>query len=150
MQALEDWTKAFYLKSRAEWPSNPVPQFSNQGTPWFDQSASELPDQAVIHGMTNYLSNLRMYIQRISSDNFGNLANLTPLYLLTVPAIWTDKLRNDICITLNKDFASEKLVVLAKPEAAISYAASKKKIELQDEDCIIVCDVSGLVVRVQY
>lgn len=150
-QALEDWTRAFYLKSGVRSPANLIRQVSQRT----HKSASELPDRTLVQCLASYLSNLRTYVQRISSDphlrahNLGNFSDFAPLYLLTMPEIWTDKLRNDICNAFNRDIANEKLIVIAKPVAAIFYAAAKKKIELQDEDCVIVCDVSGLVVWVQ-
>ena len=152
-RALQNWTEAFYLQARAKTSAS----LNHQVSPrigCIDQSLPELPDQVLIECLENYLPSLRTYINAVSFDtlsehNLGDISDLNPFYLLTVPAIWTDKLRNDVCNTLNKNIDNEKLITITNPKAAIFYAAAKKKIELQDEECVTVCDITGPVVLSQ-
>jgi hypothetical protein len=104
---------------------------------------------------TDYLKEIRTYIlEDILPKRFGQnfLAELPLKYVLTVPAIWSDKARSlTKTAAVGAGIPENDLDLITEPEAAALYCSTLcDEMELGEGDRFLVCDAGGgTVVRVQ-
>lgn len=107
-----------------------------------------LPNIQPIDYATDYLREVRNYInEHVFPKNFGQgfLDHQDIKYVLTVPAIWKDKARDQTKrAAMNAGFSEEDLTLVTEPEAAALYCSTLcHEVELKDGDCFLICDAGG-------
>lgn len=96
----------------------------------------------------DYLKEIRNYIVNVVlPKEFGQnfLANQPLKYVLTVPAIWSDKAR-DLTkkAAVQARISEEDLDLITEPEAAALYCSTLcHEVDLVDGDYFLVCDAGG-------
>jgi molecular chaperone DnaK (HSP70) len=115
-----------------------------------DWEHPNMPGKKAVDYAADYLSCIRRYIvdeHLRSNAELGSvlLRNQSVSYVITVPAIWTDKAKD-----LTRQAASRagipesRLVFIAEPEAAALYCATiSKEVLLRAGDRFVVCDAGG-------
>jgi molecular chaperone DnaK (HSP70) len=98
--------------------------------------------------IVDYLTALRLNFERVMQGRYReSIWRDTPIeYIITVPAIWTDKSKN-----LTRECAVEagmgrksQIQIIKEPEAAGIYALdSVDDIDLEIGDTFVVCDAGG-------
>jgi molecular chaperone DnaK (HSP70) len=64
-------------------------------------------------------------------------------FVLTVPAIWTDKAK-ELTVQAATRAGMENLVLMTEPEAAATYCATLcAETDLREGDIFLVCDAGG-------
>ena len=111
-------------------------------------SHSLLPRKRPVDFAADYIKEIRNFVlTEVLPKDFGNafLANQRLKYVLTVPAIWTEK-----AIDLTKTAAvragipEEDLVLVTEPEAAALYCSTLcHEVDLNDKDRFLICDAGG-------
>ena len=100
---------------------------------------------------TDYLSALHIHVERMLERSIVKaiLRRTQREYIITVPAIWSEKAR-DLTAKCAADAGmglQDKLHIVSEPEAAATYAISKfKEInsgDLKIGDTFVVCDAGG-------
>lgn len=108
----------------------------------------DLPNMRPVDYATDYLREVRHYINdHVFPKEFGQgfLEQQHIKYVLTVPAIWNDKARDQTKrAALNAGFRERDLILVTEPEAAALYCSTLcHEVELTDGDCFLVCDAGG-------
>jgi molecular chaperone DnaK (HSP70) len=107
-----------------------------------------LPNKNAVDFAADYLTAIRQYVvDVVLPRHFGRefLNNLQFSYVLTVPAIWTDKAKD---LTRKASIAAgipdDRLSLISEPEAAALYCATIcEEVDLRDGDRFLVCDAGG-------
>ena len=109
---------------------------------------ASLPSKTPVDFAADYIKEVHDFVLReVLPKDFGNafLANQRIKYVLTVPAIWTDK-----AIDLTKTAAvrsgipEEDLILVTEPEAAALYCSTLcHEVDLKDKDRFLICDAGG-------
>lgn len=107
-----------------------------------------LPDKEAVDYVSDYLSCIRNYVlKEILPSRYGAqfLENQQISYILTVPAIWSDKAKE-----LTRQAATtagiprNKLTLITEPEAAALFCATLcKEVDLFEGDRFLICDAGG-------
>jgi len=108
----------------------------------------DLPNKGPIDMTADYLSLLRKHVLETSlRKHFGKefLENQTIKYVLTVPAIWSDKARNATKRAAERaGIPEEDLDIVTEPEAAAIYCSTLcTEVSLRDGDSFLICDAGG-------
>ena len=108
----------------------------------------QLPDKKGIDYATDYLSCLiRHLTSKVLVSRFGSefLYNLKLSYVLTVPAIWSDKAKERTRIAaINAGIQGDALSLISEPEAAALYCATLcNEVDLRSGDHFLMCDAGG-------
>ena len=108
----------------------------------------KLPEKRAIHYATDYLSRLNHHLStQVFVNRFGAnfLQNQQLSYVITVPAIWSDKakeLTRKAAVTAG--IRSESLTLITEPEAAALYCATLcTEVDLGPGDRFLICDAGG-------
>jgi molecular chaperone DnaK (HSP70) len=107
-----------------------------------------LPNKSAVDFAADYLTAIRQYVvDVVLPSHFGEdfLNNQQFSYVLTVPAIWTDKAK-DLTrkAALAAGISDDKLKLITEPEAAALYCATIcVEVGLRDGDRFLVCDAGG-------
>ena len=107
-----------------------------------------LPDMKAVDFAGDYLTRINQYVtQEVLPSHFGErfLQNQKVSYIVTVPAIWSDKAKQQ---TRQAAFAAgiepEKLTLITEPEAAALYCATLcDEVDLEPGDRFMICDAGG-------
>jgi molecular chaperone DnaK (HSP70) len=107
-----------------------------------------LPNKSAVDFAADYLKAIHQHVVNIVlPSHFGSefLNNQKFSYVLTVPAIWTDKAKD---LTRKAAVAAgipdDKLELITEPEAAALYCATIcVEVDLKDGDRFLVCDAGG-------
>ena len=109
---------------------------------------SSLPNKSPVDFAADYIKQVRNFVlTEVLPKDFGSafLANQRIKYILTVPAIWTDK-----AIDLTKTAAvragipEADLILVTEPEAAALYCSTLcHEVDLKDKDRFLICDAGG-------
>jgi molecular chaperone DnaK (HSP70) len=96
----------------------------------------------------DYLTLVNRYVEDTAfSDEFGKefLTAQRKIYVITVPAIWSDRAKNLTRQAASKaGIPEEKLLLVTEPEAAaLCCAAAGDEVDLDDGDNFLVCDAGG-------
>src|SRR5436190_8216032 len=110
-----------------------------------------LPDKEPVDFTTEYLTCVQNYLQNVCLPRqFGDdfLQNQRMTYIVTVPAIWTDKAkdltRRAASQAVGVPFTDNSLILISEPEAAALYCSSMcQKVDLKAGDRFLVCDAGG-------
>jgi molecular chaperone DnaK (HSP70) len=97
---------------------------------------------------TDYIRELRKYIlEVVLPQEFGKefLANQLIKYVLTVPAIWSDKATNlTKTAAIRAGIKEDALELVTEPEAAALYCSTLcPEVNLNKEDIFLICDAGG-------
>ena len=108
----------------------------------------DLPSKRAIDYATDYLREIRTYInETVFPKEFGKifLAQQDIKYVLTVPAIWNDKGKDQTMkAAINAGFEEADLTLVTEPEAAALYCSTLcHEVDLIDGDCFLICDAGG-------
>lgn len=108
----------------------------------------DLPEKTATDYAKDYLHSINQYVtQEILPNRFGTkfLQNQKLSYVITVPAIWSDKAkeqtRQAACAAgIEKD----NLTLITEPEAAALYCATLcNEVDLEPGDRFMICDAGG-------
>jgi len=107
-----------------------------------------LPGKEPIDHVQNFLKEIHQYvITEALPQDFGRqfLARIPIQYVLTVPAIWSDKARDSTRKAAVKvGIPDRDLTVITEPEAAALYCSTLcHEVDLTDGDHFLVCDAGG-------
>jgi molecular chaperone DnaK (HSP70) len=108
----------------------------------------DLPNKEPIDLAADYLKEVRQYVvNEVLPNEFGAtfLENQRLKYVLTVPAIWSDKAR-DLTkrAAIRAGIPEEELELITEPEAAALYCSTLcHETDLKDGDRFLVCDAGG-------
>jgi hypothetical protein len=96
----------------------------------------------------DYLTQVRTHIMDTFLPNqFGDvfLRNQQISYVITVPAIWSDKAKHLTSQAASRaGISEENLQLITEPEAAALYCATMcDKVDLNDGDRFVICDAGG-------
>lgn len=107
-----------------------------------------LPEKSAVDYAADYLTCVMQHVtEKVLPSHFGNLflQNQQVSYVLTVPAIWSEKAK-----ALTREAAvragipEKKLTLITEPEAAALYCLSLGDVvDLQTGDRFLVCDAGG-------
>lgn len=109
------------------------------------------PDKEPVDFTTDYLTCVHSYVQKVCLPRqFGDdfLRNQRMSYIVTVPAIWTDKAkgltRQAASQAVDVPASDDDLILISEPEAAALYCSSMcQEVDLKDDDRFLVCDAGG-------
>jgi molecular chaperone DnaK (HSP70) len=95
----------------------------------------------------DYLTCIHNFVETFLPTTFGAefLRNQRRVYLITVPAIWSD-LAKDLTrqAAARAGIPDDKLFLVTEPEAAALYCATTcEEVDLDDGDHFLVCDAGG-------
>jgi hypothetical protein len=107
-----------------------------------------LPDKRAVDYATDYLARLNHHLStQVFVNRFGAnfLQNQKLSYVITVPAIWSDKAK---ALTrgaaVRAGIESESLTLITEPEAAALYCATLcNEVDLGPGDRFLICDAGG-------
>jgi molecular chaperone DnaK (HSP70) len=108
----------------------------------------DLPSKTAVDFTADYLTCVWRHVtEKVLPSHFGPLflQNQQVSYVLTVPAIWSEK-ANSLTrqAALRAGIPSRKLILISEPEAAALYCVTIcKEVDLQDGDSFLVCDAGG-------
>jgi molecular chaperone DnaK (HSP70) len=125
--------------------TSPFAQFFQSDRGW---KHPDLPNKKPSEFVADYLNEVRQFIVNTALPNdFGDkfLRNITPQYVLTVPAIWRDKAK-DLTkkAAVRAGIPLKDLTLVSEPEAAALYCATLcREVELEDGDHFVICDADG-------
>ena len=108
----------------------------------------QLPDKSAWDYTVDYLTAVVSHVfSEVLPAHFGPrfLENQKKSYVLTVPAIWTDKAK-DVTrrAAVKAGIPESKLVLVTEPEAAGLYCATMcTQLDLREGDRYIICDAGG-------
>jgi hypothetical protein len=96
----------------------------------------------------DYLTHVRKHIMDTFLPNqFGDvfLRNQQISYVITVPAIWSDKAKHLTSQAASRaGISKDSLQLITEPEAAALYCATMcDKVDLRDGDRFVICDAGG-------
>jgi hypothetical protein len=108
----------------------------------------ELPEMRAVDYAGDYLTRIIQHVtQEVLPSQYGErfLQNQKISYVLTVPAIWSDKAKQQ---TRQAAFASgieqDDLTLITEPEAAALYCATLcEQVDLEPGDRFMICDAGG-------
>lgn len=109
----------------------------------------DLPqDKKAVDYAADYLTKVRAHIMdKFLPDQFGRvfLRNQQIAYVITVPAIWSDKAKHLTSQAASRaGIPQENLQLITEPEAAALYCATMcDKVDLNDGDRFVICDAGG-------
>ena len=108
----------------------------------------KLPEKRAIHYATDYLSRLNHHLStQVFVNRFGAnfLQNQQLSYVITVPAIWSDKAKElTRKAAVMAGIRSESLTLITEPEAAALYCATLcDEVDLGPGDRFLICDAGG-------
>jgi molecular chaperone DnaK (HSP70) len=96
----------------------------------------------------DFLRELRMYVMEVYlhqcfGENF--LTNLHVQYVLTVPAIWSDKAKDSTKrAAVSAGIPANRLSLVTEPEAAALYCSTLcREVDLEGGEYFLVCDAGG-------
>ena len=106
-----------------------------------------LPEKGAFDFTVDYLKELRTYILKNLEKRYTKrvLSTQEIKYVVTVPAIWTDKTRSlTKKAAVHAGFPEDDLDIVTEPEAAALYSATLcHDVDLTDGDRFLVCDAGG-------
>lgn len=107
-----------------------------------------LPDKTPLDYSADYLSAIHDYFQNDylpSAYGPAFLARQRVAYVITVPAIWTDKAKNlTRQAAVRAEIPDSQLLLITEPEAAALYCSTMcKEVDLTIGDRFLVCDAGG-------
>lgn len=113
-------------------------------TSGYDHVGGETCEKMVV----DYMTSLRQRALEFLKSAFGSaLVNSTPIeYIITVPAIWTDKAQFKTRLCAQKAGMGDKdtIQIVSEPEAAGMHALeSMPNLGLKVGDTFVVCDAGG-------
>jgi molecular chaperone DnaK (HSP70) len=113
--------------------------------PWAHPS---LPYKQPHDYVEDFLKEIRKYLLEVAlPKNYGDafLTNLSIRYVLTVPAIWSDKAMDLTRRSAVKAGIPEsRLTMITEPEAAALYCSTLcREVDLKPGDYFLVCDAGG-------
>lgn len=142
--ALEESLAAHYATGMtSDGPSTRERNWLNES--WINAS---LPNKDPYTYVEDFLKNVRAHIiDKELPNSFGKefLANLSVQYVLTVPAIWSDKAK-DLTqkAAVSAGIPRQDLTMVTEPEAAALYCSTlHHEVDLKDGDYFLVCDAGG-------
>jgi molecular chaperone DnaK (HSP70) len=115
----------------------------------------ELPEMKAVNYAGDYLTRINQYVTKeVLPVRFGErfLQNQQISYVITVPAIWSDKAKKQTRqAALTAGINPEDLTLITEPEAAALYCATLcDEVDLEPGDRFLICDAGGgTVVRFQ-
>lgn len=123
--------------------SNLERMFSTDG--WKHAS---LPDKKPCNYVEDFLTEIRDYVVNVAlPKNFAQafLQSVSIRYVLTVPAIWSDKAKDTMQrAAVSAGIPASRLTMVTEPEAAGLYCSTLcHEVDLQDGDCFVICDAGG-------
>jgi hypothetical protein len=113
-----------------------------------------LPEKGAINYVTDFLSCINRFVtEEFLPSRFGAifLQNQKLSYVLTVPAIWSDKAKElTRTAAVKAGIDSGNLTLITEPEAAALYCATLcNEVDLEQGDRFMICDAGGgTVVRI--
>jgi len=117
---------------------------------------ANLPNKKPYNYVEDFLTEIRDYVVNVAlPKDFGQafLTSVSIRYVLTVPAIWSDKAKDMTQrAAVSAGIPSSRLTLVTEPEAAALYCSTLcHEVDLKDGDCFVVCDAGGgTVVRPLY
>ena len=116
----------------------------------------KLPNKTALDYTGDYLTRVREYVTtQVLPSRYGAkfLQNQQISYIITVPAIWSDKAK-DLTrrAAVTAGIPRKKLMLITEPEAAAVFCATLcKEVDLQTGDRFLICDAGGgTVVRLLF
>lgn len=108
----------------------------------------DLPNKGPIDFTADYINQIRKHVlEKSLGKHFGKefLENQTIKYVITVPAIWSDKAKDATRRAAERAGIPETdLDVVTEPEAAAIYCSTLcTEVSLRDGDCFLICDAGG-------
>jgi molecular chaperone DnaK (HSP70) len=108
----------------------------------------ELPNKTAVDFTADYLTEMYRHVRTTSLPlSYGNkyLSKQQMTFVLTVPAIWSDKAKElTIQAATRAGIQKENLVLMTEPEAAAIYCATLcAETDLREGDIFLVCDAGG-------
>ncbi|KFY05554.1 hypothetical protein V491_09098 [Pseudogymnoascus sp. VKM F-3775] len=100
----------------------------------------------------DYLSELHKVVERSLQDQYGDalLPTLRKKYVVTVPAVWSDRAKDLTMKAFNKaaGIAADEICLVTEPEAAALYTLKQmmegpNKSEIEVGDVFVLCDAGG-------
>ena len=109
---------------------------------------SSLPGKKPVDFGADYLKEVLNFLgKEVLPKHFGEafLANQHIKYVLTVPAIWTDKAINlTKTAAVRAGISEEDLFLVTEPEAAALYCSTLcNEVDLEENDRFLICDAGG-------
>jgi molecular chaperone DnaK (HSP70) len=107
-----------------------------------------LPNKTALDYTGDYLTRVRDYvITQVLPSKYGAkfLQNQQISYIITVPAIWSDKAK-DLTrrAAVSAGIPRKKLMLITEPEAAAVFCATLcREVDLQTGDRFLICDAGG-------
>ncbi|KAK0100291.1 hypothetical protein ONS96_007572 [Cadophora gregata f. sp. sojae] len=96
---------------------------------------------------TDYLRGLKKHVDQYISEKLGEvfLRNKKPQYIITVPAVWSDKAQAGTrqCAQDAGMGHKNNIQIITEPEAAGIYALKSMKLGLKEDDTFVLCDAGG-------
>jgi molecular chaperone DnaK (HSP70) len=107
-----------------------------------------LPEKAAVDYTADFLTRIRRYVlDEVLPSRFGAkfLANQQISYVITVPAIWSEKAKSLTHLAaLRAGIHHKKLTLITEPEAAALYCATLcTEVSLEQGDRFLICDAGG-------
>lgn len=108
----------------------------------------KLPHKTALDYAGDYLTRVREYVTaQVLPSRYGAkfLQNQQISYIITVPAIWSDKAK-DLTrrAAVTAGIPRKKLMLITEPEAAAVFCATLcKEVDLQAGDRFLICDAGG-------
>ena len=108
----------------------------------------DLPRKQPVDFAADYLKAIREYVMEVALTNhFGReFLDKQPIqYVITVPAIWSDKAK-DLTreAAVRAGIPMKGLSLVTEPEAAALYCSTLcNEVDLNDGDCFLICDAGG-------
>ncbi|KAI9770665.1 MAG: hypothetical protein M1839_003086, partial [Geoglossum umbratile] len=96
--------------------------------------------------VTDYLTALRKHVEKEIPKQIGTLSGIRTQWVITTPAIWSDRARDDTlrCAERARISGGEKITITSEPEAAAAYTLKSLPVNsFQLGDNIVICDAGG-------
>lgn len=102
--------------------------------------------------VTDYLRCLRKHVEKCIRERNGDtwLKNRRPEYIITVPAVWTEKAQATTRKCAENAGMGTKIQMITEPEAAGTYAFKYMQLGFKVDDTFVLCDAGGGYVISEY
>lgn len=112
----------------------------------------DYPGKSAVDIVADYLTEIRTHVWKELSSQYGEalFASLTKELIVTVPAVWSERAKDQTLKAVTKArFDASKIALVTEPEAAAIYTLKwmtegANKDEVRTGDNFVLCDAGGI------